>query len=264
MPRIYHRNEWFYELAPTALSESEFESLLIQNADIIRPNMIVVPFKKTVYGPDASAKADLAMISNDYRQWVVVEVEMERHDLYGHVLPQIRALREGTYDQDHAAYLAAKNSNFDAAKLRDMLRGNPPEVLVLVNKPDGEWQREISRYGAHTMVFEIYRSPTNRHIFVVDGELPRLAHDMLTELSFGMLPRCLAVGSPAALDFEPGKPVEIFIEGQITYWERFHTATDVYLSPAGVMPIKPGQKYALARMSNGRLTIRPLKSPGEQ
>src|SRR5262249_19170669 len=196
MPKMYHRNEWFYELAPAALSESEFESLLVQNADIIRSNTTVVPFKKTVYGPDSSARADLAMISNDYRQWVVVEVEMVRHDLYGHVLPQIRTLREGTYDQEHAAYLGARDTNLDVARLRDMIRGNPPEVLVLVNRPDEEWRREISRYGAHMMIFEVYRSLTNRHIFVIDGELPRLAHDMLTELSFGMLPRCLAVASP--------------------------------------------------------------------
>lgn len=260
MPKMFHRSEWFYELSPNALSESEFEDLLIQNSDIIKTNTIIVPYKKTIYAGEASARADLALIANDYRHWTVVEVEMIRHDLYGHVIPQVRTLREGTYDQAHASYLASKNTNLDPTKLGDMLRGDPPEVLVLVNKPDEEWRRELYRYGAHMMVFEIFRSQTNRHIFAIDGEMPRLAHDVLSELSFGLLPRCLAVGSPAALEFGPEERVQIFIEGQVTYWERFNTATGVYLSAIGNMPIKAGQKYALLRMESGAYAIRPLKS----
>lgn len=233
---------------------------MIQNSDIIRSNAVIVPYKKTVYAGESSARPDLAMIAHDYRYWVVVEVEMARHDLYRHVIPQVRTLREGNYDQEHAAYLASRNPNLDPIKVSDMLRGNAPEVLVLVNKPDEEWRRELDRYGAHMMVFEVFRSQTNRHIFAIDGELPRLAHDVLSELSFGLLPRCLAVGSPAALDFGPDERMQIFIEGQVTYWERFNTATGVYLSAIGSMPIKPGQKYALVRMESGHYAIHPLRS----
>lgn len=260
MPKMFHRNEWFYELSPSALSESEFESLLLQNGEIIRPNTRVVPFKKTVYAGEASARADLAMIAHDYRSWVVVEVEMTGHNLYGHVMPQVRTLREGHYGQDHAAYLASRDSGLDSAKLSDMLRGSAPEVLVIVNKFDHEWFRELHRYGAHLMVFEIFRSQTNRHIFAIDGELPRLSHDVLSELSFTALPRCLAVASPAALDVGVGGRMQIFIEGQLTYWERFNTATSVYLSAIGNMPIEPGQRYVLVRMDGGHYAIRPLKS----
>lgn len=259
MPRLYHRGEWFDEISPNALSESEFEAILITNAEIIRAGITIVPFKKTVYAGDASARADLAMIASDYRHWVVVEVEMARHDLYGHVIPQIRTLREGRYNQDHVAYLHAKNPNLDVAKISDMLRGYPPDVLVLVNKPDDEWRRELGRYGAHMMVFEIFRSINNGHIFVTDGDFPPLTHNVLTELSFCLLPRCLMVGSPAALNFDTGVHIPILIEDQLTYWEWFRTATGVYLTPVGTMPINPGQKYALVQLENERYAIRPLK-----
>jgi hypothetical protein len=263
MPRLFHRDEWFDELSPNALSEGEFESLLIQNADIIRADATIVPFKKTVYGGDGSARADLAIVSRDYRDWVVVEVEMARHDLYHHVVPQVRTLREAAYTQEYVDYLLLKHPAFEADKLRDMLRGAPPDVLVLVNKPDDEWRRELRRYDAHMMVFEIFRSLSNKHIFVIDGEPPRLAHSFLTELSFSnLLPRCLLVSSPATLTFKVGEKVPILVEEQLTFWERFHTATDVFLTPVASMPISPGRKYALVQMESGQLVIRPLTLRG--
>lgn len=258
MTRIYHRGEWFHELSPTALSETEFESLLIQNAAIIQPDVVVVPYKKTVYAAETSARADLAMIARDYRRWFVVEVEMVKHDLYRHVLPQVRTLRDGRYDLEHARYLADKDSRLALSKVCDMLRGYPPEVLVLVNELEEEWRRELRRSGAHLISFQIFRSTSNRHIFVVDGGLPSIAQDIVTELWFSLLPRCLVVGSPAALEFGSGVPVPIFVDGQVTYWERFQTATGVYLTPIGSMPIEPGRKYALVRMEAGQHLIRPL------
>jgi len=191
-----------------------------------------------------------------------VEVEMSRHNLYSHVIPQIRTLREGTYDQDHATYLYERNPKLDETKLLDMMRGDPPEILVLVNKPDEEWRRELSRNGTHMMVFEVFRSESNRHIFVIDGEPPRFAEDIVTELSFGLVPRCLAVGSPAALEFGSDVRVPILVEGQVTYWERFNIATNVYLTPVGSMPINQGRKYALVRSEDGQYAIRPLSKKG--
>lgn len=263
MPRLFHRNEWFFELSPTALAESEFESLLVQSAEIIRPGHRIVPFKKTAYAGDRSARADLAILANDYRHWAVVEVEMIRHDLHSHVIPQVRTLNEANYTAGHAQYLAARNSMLDVQKIAEMMRGEAPEVLVLVNKYDDEWAREIRRYGAHMMVFEIFRSETsNRHIFAIDGELPNHAHDVLSELSFSLMPRLLSVSSPAVLGFQPGEQKAVFIDGQVTYWERFDTATSCYLTPVGSMPIAPGFKYALMRTESGQLEIRPLGQRG--
>ena len=262
MPRLYYNGEWFDEISPSALAETEFEDLLVQNADLIRANTVVVPFKKTVYGPEGSARGDLAMIYTDYRHWVVVEVEMSRHDLYSHVIPQVRTLREASYRQDYVAYIHHKCPTLDVEKLGNMLRGDPPDVLVIVNKPDAEWRNEMRRYGADMMVFEIFRSVHNKTIIVVDGEPPKLAHSQLSELSFGLLPRCLLLNSPAAVPVESGVQFPILVGDQITYWERFHTATSVYLTPVGNLPISPGRKYALTLSENGVYAIRPLARRG--
>ena len=258
MPRLYHKGEWFDEVSPSSMAEAEFESLLIQNAELLRPNSVIVPFKKTVYSPENSARADLAMISNDYRDWVVVEVEMSHHSLYGHVIPQVRTLREASYTREYAAYICKKSPSLDEEKLDIMMRGEPPDVLVIVNKPDEEWQRELRRYGVSMMVFEIFRSVLNKTIFVVDGEPPKLAQNFLSELSFGFLPRCLLLSSPAALPIEPGVQFPILVDEQITYWERFHTATEAYLTPVGTLPIPPGRRYALTQSNSGEYMINPL------
>lgn len=258
MRRLYHKGEWFDEISPTALTEAEFESLLIQNADLIRADTLIVPFKKTLYSPEGSARADLAMISTDYHHWVVVEVEMAGHDLYGHVIPQVRTLRQASYTPECVGYIHKKCPTLDREKLSDMMRGDPPDILVIVNRADEEWQKEMRRYGVHIMVFEVFRSVLNKMIFAIDGQPPKLSQSFLSELSFSLLPRCLVLGSPAALPVEPGVQFRIMVDGQVTYWERFHTATRVYLTPVGSLPIRPGRRYALMQSESGDYAIRPL------
>lgn len=258
MPRLYHRNEWYYELAPTSLLEADFERILVQNADIIQPATKIVPYKKTVYAGEFSAQADLAIISDDYREWMVVEVEMVRHSLHGHVIPQVRTLRDAVYGNADATYLAAKDPRLDLALLTEMMRGQPPEVLVIVNKHDEEWSRELSRYSTKMMVFEIYRSEMNHYIFSIDGEPPHLAMDIVSYLKVDQfLSNFLVVASPAALEFKKGVRVPIFIEDQLTEWERLDIRTNCYLAPIGLMPLVRGQTYVLFRNQSGHYAIRP-------
>lgn len=260
MSKLHYRGKRFSEISPSALAEAEFESLLVQNSEIIGTNAVMLPFKKTVHSPEGSARADLAMISRDYRQWFVIEVELSGHSLYHHVIPQVRILRDATYGQDCVQYLSQKCSALDADRLAEMMRGDPPEVIVIVNKPNQEWKKELRRNGVHMLVFEIYRSQLNESIFSIDGELPRLANNFVSELSFGLLPRWLSLGSPAALSVKAGEQFPVLFDGQITYWERFNTATGAYITPVRGLPLRPGEKYALTRDPNGDLAILPLKN----
>ena len=258
MPRLYHKSEWFEEISPSTMAEAEFEELLIQNARVIQEQAVIIPFKKTVYSPEGSARADLAMISKDYRHWIVVEVEMSRHDLYNHVIPQVRTLREASYTQEYVDYIHSKCPSLDRDHLRDMLRGDPPDVLVIVNKPNSEWEKEMARYGAYLMSFEIYRSALNKTIFVVSGEPPALTQRFLSELTFGILPRCLSLSSPSALSIEVGVRFPILVNGQVTIWERFKTSTGDYLTPVGRLPITPGQRYVLVQSKDCEYAIHPF------
>ena len=257
MPKLFHKGEWFYELSPTAFLETEFERLLVQNSEVIQLGSWIIPYKRTVYDGEDSARADLAIVSNDYREWVVVEVEMNRHSLQGHVIPQVRTLRGAAYSSEDAAYLATKNQALDAEKLDEMMKGLPPDILVIVNKPDDEWKRELRRYGVQMMVFEIFRSKMNRYVFSIDGDLPHLARNIITQLEFDpLLPRFLIVASPAALEFKNGECIPIFFEDQMMEWERIDSQNSCYITPLGRMPLSKGQKYALIKVESGEYMIR--------
>ena len=257
MLRIFHKGEWFNEISPSALAEAEFEDLLISNSEIMRENTIMVPFKKTVYSTDGSVRADLAMISNDYRYWIVVEVEMSNHDLYGHVIPQVRKLRRAEYSKECATYIHSKRPELNKSKLDDLFLGESPEILVIANKRNSDWEKELRRYDVHLMAIEIFRSELNQTIFVIDGSLPAVKENFLSDLSSNaMLPRCWKLSSPAALSVEQGERFSIVIGEQVTFWERFHTATAVYLTPVGNPPIESGRKYQLYQCDNGMYSIR--------
>lgn len=264
MPRLLYRDEWFYEIAPTAMNEADFENLLLQNADAIRSRSLIVPYKKTVYSDGGSARPDLALISLDYREWWVIEVELVRYSLHHHVIPQIRVLRDAAYGREDAAYLAGRGRSLVQSSLIEMMRGEQPRVLVIVNKPDDDWRRELRRYDAHLMVFEIYRSQQNRHIFRIDGELPRLAYGVVSHCRLDdVIPRALIVSSPAALGSPAGRSLEILIDDQVTVWQRVDTKTHCYLMASHRVTLERGRWYALLRSEGDRLRIESIPYPLE-
>ena len=159
MAKILLGDEWFDELASTSLYESEFETILFQEAARIFPEYYAVPFKSIVLSEDGDAKADFALIHRDYRSWWVVEAEMGHHSLEGHVLPQVRRLSRAIYPDAEAEYLCGQDSILDSARVREMIKGGHPRVLVVVNIPVPGWKEQLrpfnavspsSRYSAHS------------------------------------------------------------------------------------------------------------------
>ncbi len=251
MPKLRYKGQWFLQIAPDALPEQAFESLLIQHSDAFVPDAWMIPFKKTIYSRDGSAQADLAIVSHDYRQWFVVEVEMSRHSLFGHVLPQVRTLRDGDYGEDHADYLIERQAELDPARTKDLLRSSP-KVLVIADRPDPDWRRTLAGADISLFAIEIYKSELNEYIFSLDGAVPSRPADLVTYCSFSrMLPRQLTVETPSALQIANGEHVQILWEGRITEWIRMDIKDRCYLRTRGPFLLKPGVRYALMRNSDG-------------
>jgi hypothetical protein len=108
------------------------------------------------------------------------------------------------------------------------------------------------------MGFELYRSDENRHIFLIDGEIRALPDDIITQLTWSLLPRCVKVNSPAALPFKTGERLPVFVDGQLTVWERFETAAECYLTPVGQMPLIRDVQYGLYEDDAGYYIIQPI------
>jgi hypothetical protein len=255
MARILINGLWYDELSSSALYESEYESIIIRHSETIYPDFIAVPFKKTVYSDEDSARADLALISVNYQSWWVVEVERSEHSLDGHVLPQIRTLSSATYDHSVCEYLCAKCPELDFIKVGEMLKGSQPKVLVIVNKPMPDWARALKRYDAELAVVEIFRSEHNQAVFRVNGYRPVISSDIISICRFEeMLPNFLEVVSPAVLPC--GDKFTIMYDNGLSDWKRVDIADKVYLVPEKHNPLAINKKYELICCDSSRLEFR--------
>lgn len=258
MARLLIRGEWYDQIAPTALYEGEFETIFLQNADKVFPDHFVVPFKRLVKSEYGNAIPDLALIDRKYRSWWVVEVELSHHSLTGHVIPQVQVFATGEYDEQHAKYLCTTTPELDHASVLAMLKGQPPQVLVVVNAPCPEWIPVLRRFGAIVTVFEIFRSRLDRQVFRLNGEQPARPSSILTKCEFDrMIPKFLRLLSPAAFPCPDGEVARLAYEGATTDWKRVDARDKVWLVPIGPNPLRPDTTYEIVEDESGVLSIRP-------
>jgi hypothetical protein len=257
MPKLRYDKDWFHQLSLSVLPESHFEDLLIQNSDMIRQNAWLMRFKRKIYADGAAARADLAIIDYEYREWFIVEVEMRRHSLYEHVLPQVRTLRDGYYGPDEAEYLVRELPTLDPDRTNQLVRGVSPKIVVIADRDDEGWRNVLNGADIHFMTMEIYKSDFNRYIFSLDGALPQRANDLISYCTYNtMLPRQLQVQSPAALEISHGESMVVLHDGEAIEWSRIDTKDNCYLRTRGPIRLRQGARYALLRADSGSTILK--------
>lgn len=258
MSRILMGSEWYEQLAPTMLLESEYERIILQKAPLLFPAYHMVNFKVLVCDEEGSARADLALIEKQYRDWWVVEVESGQHSLESHVLPQVKTLASASYSGEEVAKALLRESTvLDRAAIYTMLRGRSPRVLIIVNEQKAEWALALRRYNALLTVVEIFRSSRNEHVFRVSGEQPIPVMDVISELHVDPILRSwLVVESPAALGNNIRGNVLLRYEGKLVECKSIVSGDMVWFLPIGNSPFSPKIKYEILRSSDEVLTVR--------
>jgi hypothetical protein len=182
MARILTTTEgrWYDELKAVAYyGETEIEKWIQQHAESLFPHHYVFPFKKDVTSrKNAETKRpDLALIRKDFSAWVVVEVELKRHEL-NHLLNQTRVFLDGDYNLPEIAKYAQEqfskfyNKAVPLGQLSKLFDSHPPSVLVIADEHAEDWQEELQRLGVEFCIFEIYKSVSGRHVYRVFGNYP--------------------------------------------------------------------------------------------
>ena len=259
MARLRYRDHWFHPLSPTSLLEADFEDLLIQNGEVFRANSWMVRFKKTIYAAQSNARPDLAIIDHQYREWFIVEVEMERHSLGGHVLPQVRTLRDGYYGPPEAEYLLERLPHLDPKRLHDLIRGTSPRIVVIADREQQSWRETLAGADVEFLTLEIFRSDLNHYIFSIDGGLPHRGSDLVSYCRFNqMLPRQLIVESPASLGVANGESLNVLWDGKVIELIRMDAGSSCYLRMRGPIRVQPGVKYALLKLESGEMELKPI------
>jgi hypothetical protein len=258
MARVLHEGLWYDALTSSALYEKEFERIVMQHSTLLFPEFRPSVYKATVYSDTSSARPDYALIEQQYREWWIVELELANHPFEGHVLPQVSTLVEARYGAEQAAYLAARNPGLDENRVRDLMKGQTPRVLVVVNEPRPQWVSALNAIRAELAVFEIFRSVEGKHLYRFNGYTPRGPGNVVSRCRLDRaLPWALRVDSPSALGFRRNESIEILFGETLSEWERMDSADMVWLVPKARVKLEKQTVYALTRLENGRLRLVP-------
>jgi len=254
--RLLVNDSWYEGVSPTAFYEHDFENLILDRADLLFPGFFSVPFKKTIVWESESKQPDFALVDKEYRDWWIVEVELIHHSLKGHVIPQVEVFKNGTYTESHARYMATKNLSLELPRLLDLMKGDQPDVLVVVNSPAPKWVQPLKQAGAIMSVAELFRSDTNSLAVRLNGESPTIPAKLVTRCRFSnLLPRMLVIDSPGAFAADHDQIISISYEGNLTQWKRFYIQDQVWLNPLQNNPLAAGSDYEIYRGDDGNLTI---------
>jgi hypothetical protein len=260
MARILLGDEWFEEMASTALYESEFEKLLFQEASRLFPEYIPVPFKTIVLSDDGDAKADFVLIHRDYRRWWIVEAEMGHHSLNGHVLPQVISLSRAQYTEEEAEYICAKAPSLDAVRVRQMIKGEQPRVLVVANVPVPGWSERLQPYNAVVAIFQIFRSAHNHYVYRVNGDFPSENNEIVSTCRCWEIHRFLKIDSPAQLQLKRGEVITLHHVTGAIEWERVDISDAVLLHALRDHPLEKNVTYEIVKQNDGTFSIQASKA----
>lgn len=257
MARILINSEWFDEVSARALRESEFERFFIDNAVTLYPDFYTIPFKGVIIESEyGTVKADLALIDKEYLNWWVIEVEMSRHSLNSHVLPQVEKLAKGVYGADIAKYFAQNCTELDSDRLLALMKGKQPRVMVVLDIPRPKWQEELKRYDAILSVFQVFKSQSNNIVFRLNGDYPYKFSSNQSRCEFAfLLNNFLKIESPAILNVPDKEILIVTFNGGLSEWKRIDIQDKVYLYPISFNPLDIKKKYLLLQEPDGSYHI---------
>ncbi|HOZ83172.1 MAG TPA: hypothetical protein PKU82_09635 [Bacteroidia bacterium] len=256
MAKILVNGEWYNELSVGSLYESEFEKLFIDKAPQIFPDYFTVDFKHKVESQHGKGKPDLAIIEKNYRHWFVIEVEKSNHSLENHVLPQVIIFSTADYNDEAAEALKKENESLDIHKLKAMIKGQPPKVLVVVDALKQDWINSLNRWEAMLSVFQVFRSERNRNVFRLNGFTPKSLTGFFSECYLDKIfKRHLVIISPAIIEVPTNGILTINYNDTISEWKRVDMKNQVVLSPLSINPLDASKKYKLHKKENSSYTL---------
>jgi hypothetical protein len=238
MSKILINGNWYSQIDSSSMYESIYESKILSNSDYLFPGYFCFPFKKPVSSIYGTGIPDLVLIDKEYREWIIVEVELEHHGLQGDVLDQVVKFSAGDYSEDHARYLSERHSELDKSKLTTLICGIRPRVSVFVPIAKPEWWRVLLQYNATIAVIEIWEDDTGRNLLRIDGDQPTVkSSEFLSNLFRDeKIIKGLRVENPAILP--PLDEIRISIQGKSSEWAIVRSKSNAWLMPRGKFPLE--------------------------
>jgi hypothetical protein len=217
--------------------ESDYVASILLIADEIFPGFMCSRFSPLVESEHGAARPDLVLVDKLYRNWFVIEVELEHHSLSAHVEPQIRRLSSGFYSDSHATRLHDLLPDSSLQDLVRLLRSSQPGVVVIAPEMRQAWVDALKTFGATLMVLQVFEDDLGNRIFNVDGEEVKglESHVVGTAQRTAAIRTGLSVSGIS--DDSLGTEVDLLFEDEMTRWKVVRTNRDVLLLPRGRCPL---------------------------
>lgn len=257
MARILNivNSSWYDELKSVAYySEGEFEARILQHASEVFPHHFVFPFKRDItdQAGTATKKPDLALITRDFSDWALVEVEIEKHSL-DHVLEQTAVFLDGEYNAPALAEYVKKQLKKYCRKivsldrLRKLFLAKTPSIMVILDVHDVKWEKKLNDEGVDLCIFEVYKNVAGHYVYRTFGQYPATPAEEAQCRS--SLPNMLeVVGNFEFKKLGRGSRVEVSLDDLLTRWVLIKDKGKRYLRLEGRSnPLSPTATYGLVR-----------------
>jgi hypothetical protein len=228
---------WYTPVDSASMYESKYESKILHNSEYLFPGYFCFPFKKQVESIYGTGIPDLVLVDRDYREWIIVEVELEHHGLKGDVLDQVVKFASGNYSKSHADYLLDRHEVLDRDKLTALICGTQPRISIFVPVQKPEWWRILLQYNATIAVIEVWEDDTGRNLLRINGDQPTAkSSEFLTNLFRDRnLTKGLKVENPAVLP--QTDDIRIAFNGLFSEWVIIKSKSTAWLMPKGKYPL---------------------------
>jgi hypothetical protein len=246
MDRIVWHGHAFEPLDLAAWYEHEFEDRLLQVVKDLYPGWVAVKFKRTVYAPGYDpVRPDLLFLEGQCRNWYVAEVEVCRHSLSHHILPQATAMAMAQYPSSLLdELLESLPETMDKPPISRLFRSVAPGFIVIIDQADQELITSLRSVGCETSIVRVYRSQTGAHAFGRAGFVPSIELPVLSRCVYHPRPiRGLELSNPSSLPCQHLDEVVLCSERGESTWIVMASGHTKFLLAKGQVPLDEDVVY---------------------
>jgi hypothetical protein len=141
-----------------------------------------------------------------------------------------------------------------------MVRSVPPQILVIVDRPDTDWKPRLKAIDVALSIVEPFRDAKATNVLLrVNGETPDLPGNVLSRLSRWQIRRLWSIQSPASLPpFDTDGTLEVLVDNQPSRWKRTVIGSGVMVAAVGGDPLQGWKGVDLIQHEDGSLSIQPV------
>ena len=251
--KIIRGGSTYHMLSTVSFYEDAYvKSILFASGELF-PGYFCGPFSSSVESEYGTHQPDLVLIDKLYRNWVIVEAELEHHSLSGHVEPQIRCFMNGLYTDSHVDQIHALFPTTSRTEVKRLVRTMQPEVAVIAPEIRERWIPVLKSLGATLTVFQVYENDHGERLYAVDGEeVRRFGEDVLgTAVRMPSMRTGLRISGVS--DDALGQAVDLLYNDELTRWKVVRTGSDIMLLPADRCPLPEAftESYLVCGDNNG-------------